>query len=168
VKSLSHVWLFATPWTVACQAPSSVHGIFQARILEWITISFSRAFLLSTLLLVTDCVGVAVEGQERFITTKHTTRGKIEDERQFQNRNNMNSHCTTNVGNSTRHFQTPALSFTPTPTWEWQQNQRWMPNWSGPFWSFCFPGGSDGRVYLQCGRPGFNPWVENIPWRRKW
>ena len=23
-------------------------------------------------------------------------------------------------------------------------------------------------VCLQCGRPGFNPWVEKIPWRRKW
>ena len=21
---------------------------------------------------------------------------------------------------------------------------------------------------LQCGRPGFNPWVRKIPWRRKW
>ena len=41
VKSLSHVWLFATPWTVAYQA-SSVHWILQARLLEWVTISFSR------------------------------------------------------------------------------------------------------------------------------
>ena len=31
---LSHVQLFATPWTVACQAPLSV-GTLQARILEW-------------------------------------------------------------------------------------------------------------------------------------
>ena len=32
-----------------------------------------------------------------------------------------------------------------------------------------FPGGSDGEsVCLQHGRPGFNSWVENIPWRRKW
>ena len=31
----------ATPWTVALPG-SSVHGIFQARILEWIAISFSR------------------------------------------------------------------------------------------------------------------------------
>ena len=23
-------------------------------------------------------------------------------------------------------------------------------------------------VCLQCGRPGFNPWVRQIPWRRKW
>ena len=24
------------------------------------------------------------------------------------------------------------------------------------------------HVRLQCGRPGFNPWVETISWRRKW
>ena len=41
VKSLSHVRLFATPWTVA-HSGSSVHGIVQARIPEWVAISFSR------------------------------------------------------------------------------------------------------------------------------
>ena len=38
--------------------------------------------------------------------------------------------------------------------------------------SFClsdFPGDSDGKAScLQCGRPGFNPWVRKILWRRKW
>ena len=24
------------------------------------------------------------------------------------------------------------------------------------------------RICLQCGRPGFNPWVGKIPWRRTW
>ena len=24
------------------------------------------------------------------------------------------------------------------------------------------------RFCLQCGRPGFNPWVRKIPWRREW
>ena len=43
VKSLSHVWLLATPWTAAYQAPSSI-GFFQARILEWVDISFSNAW----------------------------------------------------------------------------------------------------------------------------
>ena len=38
-KLLSRVWLFATPWTVL--PGSSVHGIFRARILEWVAISFS-------------------------------------------------------------------------------------------------------------------------------
>ena len=33
---------FATTWTVCSLSGSSVHGIFQARILEWIAISFSR------------------------------------------------------------------------------------------------------------------------------
>ena len=37
----SHVWLFATSWTVACQAPLSM-GILQARILEWVAMSSSR------------------------------------------------------------------------------------------------------------------------------
>ena len=39
--SLSHVRLFATPWTVAHQAPLSV-GILQARILEWVAMPSSR------------------------------------------------------------------------------------------------------------------------------
>ena len=31
------------------------------------------------------------------------------------------------------------------------------------------PGGSDGKsVCLQCGRPGFDPWMGRILWRRKW
>ena len=35
------------------------------------------------------------------------------------------------------------------------------------FWSgWLIPGGSDDKsVCLQCGRPGFNPWVWKIPWR---
>ena len=41
VKSLNHFWPFATPWTVAYQV-SSIHEIFQARILEWVAIFFSR------------------------------------------------------------------------------------------------------------------------------
>ena len=40
VKSLSRVRLFATLWY--CSPPgSSVHGIFQARVLEWVAVSFS-------------------------------------------------------------------------------------------------------------------------------
>ena len=42
VKSLSRVQLFATPQTDYNLTGSSAHGIFQARILEWVAISFSR------------------------------------------------------------------------------------------------------------------------------
>ena len=40
VKSLSQVRLFATPWTIVDRL--LCHGILQARILEWVIISFSR------------------------------------------------------------------------------------------------------------------------------
>ena len=39
-KSHSHVWLFATPWTSL--PGSSIHGILQARILQWLASPFSR------------------------------------------------------------------------------------------------------------------------------
>ena len=39
--SLSHVWLFATPWTVAYWASLSM-GILQARILEWVAMPSSK------------------------------------------------------------------------------------------------------------------------------
>ena len=42
VKSLSCVWLFATPWMLVYQAPPSIFGILKVRILEWVAISFSR------------------------------------------------------------------------------------------------------------------------------
>ena len=36
-------------------------------------------------------------------------------------------------------------------------------------WLIDFPGGSDDKsICLQCWRPGFNPWIGKIPWRRKW
>ena len=41
VHLLSCVWLFCDP--INCSLPgSSVHGIFQTRVLEWVAISFSR------------------------------------------------------------------------------------------------------------------------------
>ena len=37
VKSLSHVWLFVTPWTAAHQAPLSM-GFSRPRVLEWVPV----------------------------------------------------------------------------------------------------------------------------------
>ena len=36
------VQLFATPWTLCSPPGSSIHGTFQARILEWVDVSYSR------------------------------------------------------------------------------------------------------------------------------
>ena len=40
-QSLSYVWLFATPWTVTYQASLPISN-FQARVLDWGAISYSR------------------------------------------------------------------------------------------------------------------------------
>ena len=42
LSHFSHVWLFATPWTIGSQAPLSI-GILQARILDWFATPSSRA-----------------------------------------------------------------------------------------------------------------------------
>ena len=44
LSHFGHVQLFATLKTIACQAPlsTSVHGILQVGILQWVAISFSR------------------------------------------------------------------------------------------------------------------------------
>ena len=39
LSCFSHVRLFVTPWTLACQVLLSM-GILQARILEWVALSF--------------------------------------------------------------------------------------------------------------------------------
>ena len=45
LSRFSHVQLFVTLWTVALQAPLCVHGILQARILEWVAMPSSRESL---------------------------------------------------------------------------------------------------------------------------
>ena len=55
------------------------------------------------------------------------------------------------------------------------ESHIWIPIQSLPF-NFCvavgFPGGTGGKEpTCQCRRPkrcGFNPWVWNISWRKKW
>ena len=42
-----------------------------------------------------------------------------------------------------------------------------MPSF-GINYSLSFPGGSDGKASAYNARPGFDPWVGKIPWRRKW
>ena len=61
-------------------------------------------------------------------------------------------------------------------------NLRDSPNWNLSWWLLLctwfmsidtftqgFPGGSVvSRLWLQCRRHRFNPWIKKIPWRRKW
>ena len=63
VQSLSHILLFVTPWAVALPG-FPIHGISQARILEWIVISISRGSSLTRDQTHISCIG------GRFFTTE--------------------------------------------------------------------------------------------------
>ena len=62
---LSRVWLFTTPWTVALWSGSAVHGVSQARILEWVAISFSRGSFQFR-----DLTHISRIGRQVFFTTE--------------------------------------------------------------------------------------------------
>ena len=54
--SLSPVWLFATPWTDCTSPDSSIPGIFQARILEQVAISYPKGSSWSRDLTHVSCI----------------------------------------------------------------------------------------------------------------
>ena len=62
VKLFSRVWLFATPWTAAYQAPQSM-GFFQARVLEWGAIAFSGSYLIKAIFSFISSLTVLVLSQ---------------------------------------------------------------------------------------------------------
>ena len=57
---LSHVWLLATLWTTARQAP--LYGIFQARMLEWVAIFSSRGSFQPMDQIYVSCVSCIASG----------------------------------------------------------------------------------------------------------
>ena len=63
---LSHLWLLATLWTVARQAPRCV-GLFSARILEWVATSSSRGSSRPRDQPLISCISCAAGG---FLTTE--------------------------------------------------------------------------------------------------
>ena len=87
VKSLSRVWLFATPWTVTYKVLPSME--FQARVLEWVAISFSRessrprdrtrvSFIASRCFYpLSHSPGVGSKGQRKLKLTTTAAKGKI-------------------------------------------------------------------------------------------
>ena len=54
-----------------------------------------------------------------------------------------------------QHLQNISLSTSTKIKICWEFDWDWLPWWI-----------RQQRIYLQCGRPGFDPWVWKIPWRR--
>ena len=63
---------------------------------------------------------------------------------------------------SEQRFTALPQSVTVLPRWETVDSQLLYATWGLPWWLRQY------RICLKCGRPGFNPWVWKIPWRRAW
>ena len=142
----------------------TVHGILQARILEWVPYPFSREIFLTQesnrgllhcrwILYQLSYHGV---GTNTFLLNAFSLPEKLSS-----------------------HKSLTALAANFVVLWPGQTNMFVQP--TSPPRNFQlsvdnhlvnsgdFPSVSDGKsVCLQCGRPGFDPWVAKIPWRRKW
>ena len=141
----SHIWL-CNPKD--CSPPgSSVHGIRQARILEWVAISSSSGSSWPRDWTHHSCIGK----QSAEPLGKPTVTGGpvVKDSKTFT----AGVHSIPDWG-------------TKNPTCRVAEKEKkiWV-IYMNHLYDLGFPGGSDG---LQCGRPGFDPWVGKIPWRRKW
>ena len=84
-----HVQLFATLWTVACQAPLSM-GILQTRILEWAAMPSSRGSSQprdQTLILYVSCLGRQALYHWCHLGTQEIGEGQLRSEKFSQSTN---------------------------------------------------------------------------------
>ena len=173
------------PYGLYSPSGSSVHGILQARILEWVAISSPGGIFLiqgtNLHLLHWQVDSLLLSHQGR----NHQTRAK-------QNRTKQNmkwvctwwmKKCLTKLS-LVKFGEDGVNQFDKNLLWKETEVQRnlelcsssspWFKH--GFVWFFPLipvtllnlPGGSDDKVCLQCERPRLNPWVRKISWRRKW
>ena len=136
-----------------CSLPcSSVHGIFQARVLEWVAISFFRgSFQPRVPTQASHIVGcLSHQGNLQFIPSVLIMGKSVRWVVSIGNRPQPEDSCW--------------------PVWDMSQFLV--------AFGFCydvmqgFPGGTSGKEYAcqdrRHKRLGFNPWIGKIPWRKKW
>jgi len=124
---LSHVWLFATPWTAASQAPLSMEFSWQE---YWSELPMpTPGDLPDPGIKCLSLASPALAG--RFFTTEPPEKPMF---------------IISSIFIIAYFFLRSSIHIC----------------------FHMFPAGSDGKVCLQCGRLGLNPWVGKIPWRRKW
>ena len=129
---LSHVRLFVTPWTRACQAPLSIAFLRQE---YWSGLPFALQGIFST------------QGSNpgllhcRQIFTIWATKETPQRLHRFIFSYSLLYHYSILL-NMSQAVKSKVLQ------------RKWWLRWQ--------------RIYLQCVRPGFHPWVRKIPWIREW
>ena len=143
-QSLSRVQLFVTPWIVAHQAP--VHGILQARVLEWVAISFSRGS--SRPRDQTQVSWIAGKYFTVWATRKALAASKLTLPPPLgSNQASTDPMMPTYTGVSDLHYLVYGFKCS----------------------SLCGASGKEPACQRRRHkRHGFNPWVRKIPWRSTW
>ena len=155
----SHIWLCVTPWTAARQAPLSM-GVFQARILEWAALSSSRwsssaknKYAIKPWKDMEEPSLSSIKWKKPIWKRLHTVWFQLCDflEKAMLWRQRK-----------IRYFRGLGVE-------GWIGRAERIYPWVQTVYFLGFLGGSDGKESTcQCRRLGFNSWVRNIPWRRKW
>ena len=155
-----------------------VHGISQARILEWVAISFIRGSSWPRDWTWVSCIA------GRFFTTEPPGKVKVKSlspVRLFATLWTVAYQAPPSMGFSRQgywsglSFSSPGDLANPgiepgSPTLQADALTSEPPGKPEPPGSPCIFMSRFGRWlgHEQCGRPWFNPWVGKIPWRRKW
>ena len=120
---------------------SPVPGILQARTLEWVAIAFSNAEKWK--------VEVKSLSRVRLFATPRTAAYQAPPSMGFSRQEYWSGVPSPSPGITAYSGQTGNVSHT-------------MATLGLPWWL------RGKEICLQCRRPGFNPWVGKIPWRRAW
>ena len=151
--------------TLNCRPPGSpVHGILQARILEWIAIPFSRKIHLCTL---TQAHGDARPKRSWGWAGEGTREGSMSPQR-------VPLGIWTQAEVKAVHWVSRLIPLVSHGEESWENRtpglRCQLHVGSKEVWGL--PGGASGKeLAFQCRRHkrhGFNPWVGKIPWRRAW
>ena len=119
---------------------SSIHGIFQARVLEWVAISFSKGSSWPR-----DWTWVSPIAGRCFTI--------------WATREAHDNFC----------MITPSSLWTSPYSLQEENKLVLIKSFNVSLEIIqCFPAGLEGSVCLQWRKPRFNPWDGKIPWRRKW
>ena len=120
---MSRVWLFCDPMN--CSLPSSsIHGVFQARILEWVASSFSRGSSWPNDRISFSCREFA----GKFFTTKPPGKSPKSTIFQLKKNRHMCSH-TVSVRNLGKAYLSGPGSEVSSRCWPWAAG-IWRLNWS--------------------------------------
>ena len=139
LSHFSRVWLFATLWIAACQAPLSL-GNLQARMLEWIAMPSSRGSSLPRI-------------QSEPLMSPHWQAGSlplVPPGEAFSNLLLVLKDLA---------FVSFSTSFSPQNKSFGEKHERWKLHLKN---ERDFPDGLVAKIlYSQCRRPWFNPWAGN-------